>query len=302
MLSINTNLSSLTAQKSLNNSTQLLNKAIEQMTTGYKINHASDNSANFSISTNMEIKLSSYQVAEDNVAMGLDLIATASDTLDLVSNHLTRIRDLYEQALNGTYGEDSLKAIQSEMVARGDEIKRILSNAEYNGIELFMFWGDSIGSKFKPPITLQVGIDSSDNSTISFKTELDPEVIPYLNRVIYSIGSIVPSGQTGQSILNPDNNNPSINVLPIVLEQIDTVLNGLSSKQTELGSVQNRLESALDEISTHYENLTSSRSTLKDADIAKVSSEYIRQQILQQASATLLSTANQTPSIALQLI
>ena len=76
----------------------------------------------------------------------------------------------------------------------------------------------------------------------------------------------------------------------------------LSSKQTELGAVQNRLESALDEISTQYENLVSARSTLRDADIAEVSSHYIQQQILQQAAATLLSTANQSPAIALQLI
>ena len=75
-----------------------------------------------------------------------------------------------------------------------------------------------------------------------------------------------------------------------------------SKKQVEFGAMQNRLESALDEISTQYENLVSSRSTLRDADIAEVSSEYIRQQILQQASATLMATANQSPSIALQLI
>ena len=80
------------------------------------------------------------------------------------------------------------------------------------------------------------------------------------------------------------------------------MLKDILKKQTNYGSVQNRLESALDEISTQYENLVSSRSTLRDADIAEVSSEYIRQQILQQASATLLATANQSPSIALQLI
>ena len=76
----------------------------------------------------------------------------------------------------------------------------------------------------------------------------------------------------------------------------------LSQKQTELGSVSNRLESVLDGISVNYENLVSSRSTLRDADISEVSSEYIRQQILQQASATLLATANQSPSLALQLL
>ena len=79
-------------------------------------------------------------------------------------------------------------------------------------------------------------------------------------------------------------------------------MSSLSSKQAEYGAVQNRLESALDEISIKYENLVSSRSTLRDADIAKVSSTYIQQQILQQASATLMATANQSPAIALQLI
>ena len=80
------------------------------------------------------------------------------------------------------------------------------------------------------------------------------------------------------------------------------MLSHVTAKQTELGAVQNRLESALESISVQRDNLVSSRSTIKDADVAEVSSEYIKQQILQQASSTLLATANQTPSIALQLI
>ena len=86
------------------------------------------------------------------------------------------------------------------------------------------------------------------------------------------------------------------------LTVLDGYLSKLTEKQVEIGSVQNRLESALDEISTQYENLVSSRSTLRDADFAETSSQYIQQQILQQASATLMATANQSPSIALQLI
>lgn len=86
------------------------------------------------------------------------------------------------------------------------------------------------------------------------------------------------------------------------LARIDEMIRTVSAKQTEFGSTQNRLESALEEISVQYENLLSSRSTLRDADIAEESSAYIRNQILQQASATLLATANQTPSIALQLL
>ena len=86
------------------------------------------------------------------------------------------------------------------------------------------------------------------------------------------------------------------------LSAIDDVIKTVSAKQTEFGAVQNRLESALEQISVSYENLISTRSTIRDADISEVSSEYIRQQILQQASATLLSTANQSPAFALQLL
>ena len=86
------------------------------------------------------------------------------------------------------------------------------------------------------------------------------------------------------------------------LSQIDNLIKTVSFKQTEYGAAENRLESALEEINTQYDNLVSSRSTLRDADIAGVSSEYIRQQILQQASATLMATANQSPSLALQLL
>ena len=119
----------------------------------------------------------------------------------------------------------------------------------------------------------QVGINSGESSRISLNTNFD---------MTLSIASGIESDAT----IN------SINAFMAILDD----------KQTEYGAVQNRLESALDEISIKYENLISSRSTLRDADIAKVSSTYIQQQILQQASATLMATANQSPAIALQLI
>ena len=137
MLSIRTDLSSLIAQNSLTQSTNKLNQAIERMTTGAKINHAKDNAANYSINTNMTTKMGAYMIAQDNVAMGLDMVATMSENLDLVSNHVRRIRDLCEQASNGTYGADSLKAIQSEIDARVAEVERLKSSAEFNGIKLF---------------------------------------------------------------------------------------------------------------------------------------------------------------------
>ena len=137
MLSINTNLSSLIAQQSMTSATNKLNQAIERMTTGYKINGAKDNAANYSISTNMTTKINSYMVAEDNVAMGLDMLSTANGSLDQISDKLTRLRALATQASNGTYGTQSLTAINSEANALVDEINRIYSTAEYNGKKIF---------------------------------------------------------------------------------------------------------------------------------------------------------------------
>ena len=126
-------------------------------------------------------------------------------------------------------------------------------------------------------ISLQIGINSGESSQIGFD-------------ISFALGNINDLRMIG------------LDTTTDFLSTLDNMLSTVNAKQTEFGAVENRLNSALDEISIQYENLVSSRSTIRDADIAEVSSEYIRQQILQQASATLLSTANQSPSIALQLI
>ena len=137
MLGINTNLQSLIAQNSLKTSTLKLNTAVERLTTGYKINRAKDNAANFSISNDMTTKIGAYQVAEDNCAMGLDLISTANDSLDLISNNLARLRALAEQATNGTYGKQSIKAMNAEAAALINEIYRTKNSAVSNGQKVF---------------------------------------------------------------------------------------------------------------------------------------------------------------------
>lgn len=137
-MNINTNLSSLIVQSSLKSATKGLNTAIERMTTGFRINNARDNAANFSISTSMSTKISAYEVAEENASMGLDLVNTASGALDQMSDKLSRLRALQEQANNGTYGPDSIKAIRQEADAIVDEIERLYNTTEYNGIKLFV--------------------------------------------------------------------------------------------------------------------------------------------------------------------
>ncbi|MBR1373217.1 hypothetical protein IJ556_02045, partial [bacterium] len=163
MVSINTNLQSLIVQKNLTKSTNALDKAIERLTTGYKINHASDNAANYSITRNMSSQLSSYLQAEENTSMGLDLIQTQSSTLDTIQNLTTRLRALAEQAHNGTYGAQSLQAINQEAGAIVDEICRITGNTEYNGIDLM---GSTMQDTFKDSYGETIGLDEYEDISI----------------------------------------------------------------------------------------------------------------------------------------
>ena len=158
-LTINTNISSLIAQRNLNSATNALNSSIERMTTGYKINHASDNAAGYSIANLWKTQLGSLDVAADNAATGYDLLTTTEETYGLLTSHLQRVRDLTEQAANGTYGSASLKAIQGEIIARLEEISRISANSEFNGIKLMAYTQNGDGSGITSAgINLQVGL------------------------------------------------------------------------------------------------------------------------------------------------
>ena len=145
-MKINTNLSSIIVQSSLKTSTNGLNQAIERMTTGFKINHAKDNAANYSISTKLSSKISGYQIAEDNALMGVDLVQTASSSLETMSNLTSRLRSLATQAQNGTYGYKSIDAINSEARSIVQELNRIKQTTEYNGINLLSSSGESVAS------------------------------------------------------------------------------------------------------------------------------------------------------------
>lgn len=296
-LTINTNLPSLIAQKNLAKATQSLNQAIERMTTGYKINHAKDNAAGYSIAKNWETQLSSLDVAADNAAMGADMVSTLEDHYELISTHLQRVRDLTEQASNGTYGTQSLEAIKTEITSRLEEIDRIAANCEFNGKKLM----DGTAGV----VNLQIGLYSGSGSQIELKAELFKEADvaslfkEYSGDAELSDKEKIAEACTG---IKDDGTYDKDVDCSAMLNKIDKVINELSSRTTTLGAVQNRITSALESISVQAENITSSLSTLRDADVAEESSRFIQAQILQQATATLLATANQTPSIALNLL
>lgn len=310
-LTINTNMASLQAQHALTSSTKSLNSSIERMTTGYKINSARDDAAGLAVANKMNFKLSSVSVAESNVQLGNSMLDTIEGNYEVIQDHLQRIRDLTEQSANGTYSSDSLKAISSEISQRLDEITRVTNSTEYN--DLYLLNGD-FGEAGKDGLDLQVGITSSTNSVIHLDGTLfnSLEASTFIWKatgVKNTDGNAVDASAMDQQEfantcagLGTTTGLEGTEGANQMLAVLDNAIAEITERTTLLGATQNRLDSASDALQVQSDNLTSSLSTVKDADVAAESSAYISAQILQSASASLLSTANQTPSIALNLI
>jgi len=355
-ITVNTNLASLTAQRNLSRATSGMNKAMERLSTGYKINSGADDAAGSAVSTLMEAQISGYDVAESNASMGMSLLDTAEGVLDIVGDYLQRIRDLTEQAANGTYGTSSMDAIRTEVEQRMLEINRLCTVIDFNGIQLLD--GTSIAATSKNGVNLQVSNNSGKNNIINLKYTIFESAtctaLFMLNNDNHVSGQnwysrIAGSGDTsalkarveGGTVTSPDNReynyedkgyekitdkqydwkddrkpSPNVNCITAICDAvytddatareflcfIDDAIENVSDRRALIGAYMNRVESAVDAISVQKENIVSANSTIKDADVASESSNYIKYQILQQSSATLLSTANQTPSIALNLI
>ena len=350
-ITVNTNLASLTIQRNLTNATNGMNTAMERMSTGFKINKAADDAAGMAVSTKMQAQISGISVAESNASMGISVLQTQEGILDIVNGYLQRVRDLTEQAANGTYATDSLKAIRTEVEQRMNEINRLCEVTTFNGIELL----SGEGSAAANGINLQVGMNSTQNDVITLdkdifgsakctailgltatnatppgNIELDSttaadadhkyEATTASSNVVYcksaltaamvkhgsvdgSGGSLTIAGTGVMSISDLcdavyDNDNAAREFLDFV---DDAILN-ITGRVTNIGAYTNRVNSAISALDVINQNLTSANSSIIDADVATESSNFLKYQILQQSAATLLTTANQSPSIALNLI
>jgi len=283
-LTINTNLASMLVQRNMNSATTSLNTAIQRMTTGYRINSAKDDAAGMAVSVKLNTQLGAYDVASQNVQMGSALLTTAEENDNLVLGHLQRIRDLAEQAANGVYADDSKSAIAAEIDARIAEINRLTNSVEFNGKKLM---DGNAGT-----VKIQVGINGDSDSQIDISGALFSTTAGGTN-MLDSYGVDAEGTTAGTKI---------VNAAASALSQIDTAIGTVKSKITQIGAFQNRLDSAAESIEVARSNTASALSTVRDADVSTESSNYIKAQILQQAAASLLTTANQTPSIALNLI
>lgn len=173
MLNINTNLTGLIVQSNLKTSTGGLNRAIERLSSGFKINHAKDNAANFAIANNISFKITSLLVAEENTAMGLELITTASESLSLIEERLSRLRMLQTYVENGTYGADSLAAINTECNSIVDEIEKIYGTTQYNNINLFQPTQiTEVHNASETTVFKELGLDKSSFSIYDSKNNI----------------------------------------------------------------------------------------------------------------------------------
>ena len=277
-ITVNTNMAALAAQNALNKSTSKMNTAMERMTTGYKINSSKDDAAGLAVSNKLEYKVSSLKVAQNNAQMGASMLDTMEGVMTTINDNLTRIRDLTEQAANGTYGTDALTAITTEVNARIAEIDRIANSAEFNGKKILD------GST--KSVTLQVGINGDANSQIT----LDASVFQSAKKDDLGLTDVDWSKKGGDATART------------YLETVDKAIEKITNAKTAIGGKQAAITSAMESAQVMQTNLTSANSLIKDADIAEESSNYIKNQILQQTSASLLATANQAPSIALNLV
>jgi len=328
---INTNTQSIFAQRAIRRNTFDLQKNLEHLSTGYRVNRASDDAAGLSIGNKLETRILGFEKAKQNAADGISLIQTTEGAVGVIQENLQRVRELVVQGINGTYGTNEINALQREINERIKIIDDISSSAEFNGIELLSGNNFVTNGGVLSDTVLQTGSESGQTTTISFGsgikagtgininvdaevsgTTLDyGEMIEGITQVGFALSELRISGATVDSLAVLDSRfagaaNVDIAAVAgtgnITLNDLDTIIDNVSRMRSELGAMQNALESKMIYMDVAVENAQASRSRIMDVDVAKESSMLVKNQIIQQSSAAMLSQANAYPQIALQLL
>ncbi len=292
-LYVNTNTSSIYAQRQLNVSGGALDKSFERLSSGLRINTAADDAAGLQISNRLTSQINGLGQAMRNANDGISLTQTAEGAMDETTNMLQRMRTLAIQSANGSNSDEDRLALQQEVEQLSIEIDRIAETTTFGGRNLLD--GSYIAGVF------QVGADA--NQTISFSLSrgglngsIDVSLLGGFNMegLSTSAGTTVITATTA-SVTNVENAQSMIAMLGGIIAAVDT-------KRAELGAIQNRFTSTISNLGNIVENVSGARSRIRDADFAEETSNMAANQILQQASTTILSQANQRPQAALSLL
>jgi flagellin len=263
-LRIQNNVAAFNAQRQLVGNSDHLSKAMEKLSSGYRINRAGDDAAGLAISEKLRGQIGGLGQASRNASDAISMVQTAEGALNEVHSMLQRVRELAVQYKNGTLSSNDQTAIQSEVNELKAEIQRIGSDTDFNGTKLL----NSVGT-----ISFQVG--ASDAQTITAAT--------------VSVGASVASNVFTLGGVSD-------------IAEIDTAIDNVSAARATFGAVQNRLEHTISNLASYQENLTASESRIRDADMASEMVQFTKFQILQQAGTSMLAQANQAPQSVLSLL
>lgn len=272
---ITTNVASINAQRTLTASQREISKSYAQLSSGNRITKAADDAAGLAISENLKSQIRSFSQASRNANDGISMLQVAEGGLSEVSNILTRLRELGIQSASDTVGDNERKFINKEVDQLKAEVERIAKTTRFGKTNLL----DGTGEKFD----IQVGINNDDfEDRISF----DPSVLD-------STASTL--AVEGLDFSQKDGAKDALVALDSAQEMV-------SGYRANIGALQNRFMSTVENLGIQHENLSAANSRIRDADIAQATSEATRNNILLNTSTGVLAQANQTPQLALKLI
>lgn len=272
-LFVNTNISSLNAQRQMFTSTSGLNTAFERLSSGFRINSAKDDAAGLQISDRMTTQIMGLNQAVRNANDGISLSQVAEGAMTEITNSLQRIRVLSLQSQNGINSDADRVALNKEVTALVDEISRIAQTTQFAGVDILQ---GGFSSAFL------VGANAGQSISVNLSRTDGYGAQGLFNNSAVSVDSVANAEAT--------------------LDIVDGAMSAINAKRADLGAIQNRFESTIKNLSNVSENVQAARSRIRDTDFAIETSELTRWQIIQQASTTILSQANQRPQAALQLL
>ncbi|GLP94983.1 flagellin [Paraferrimonas sedimenticola] len=269
-ITVNTNVTSMFAQKNLNNANGAMQQSMERLSSGLRINSAKDDAAGLQIANRLTSQVRGIDVAMRNANDGISIAQTAEGAMQESTNILHRMRDLALQAANDSNGADERTAIGNEITALASELTRIADKTEFGGVALI---DGSFTSK-----SFAIGASSGDTLALSI-SDIDAAAL--------SVDSL-------------DVTDASAAATSITA--IDDAIKLVDGQRATLGSFQNRLSHSINNMSNIQANVADARSRIQDVDFAKETAEMTKQQVLQQSGSAMLAQANQIPQLALSLL
>ncbi|MEO5366341.1 MAG: flagellin FliC [Magnetococcus sp. WYHC-3] len=297
-LSINSNVTALSAQRNLSRTTLELSKTFQRLSSGKRINSAADDAAGLAVASSLKAQIRGLNQAERNVQDGIAMLQVAEGAISEISDAMQRMRELAVQAASDTVNDDERASIDLEFTALAVEIANILDSTEYNGTVLM---GDGAGAAQANAFILQVGSNNGDTLTVTLGTIMNSAV----NGV--DLTSLDLSSQANAATAITDLDTAISGTATGASTTTATTLvvgNGesITGYQSAIGAAINRLELIASNLGSQRENMEIGYSNVMDADIASETTSLTRSAILQQAATAVLAQANQQPQLALQLL